>query len=70
MHAQEDIARVRWREFTLIYMAYMSFLMARKNYGFWLPAVLSELGKGKGEAGLLGSTFEIAYGSCALLNGT
>ena len=27
MNAQEDIARVRWREFTLIYMAYMSFLM-------------------------------------------
>ena len=27
MNAQEDIARIRWREFTLIYMAYMSFLM-------------------------------------------
>eukprot|EP00965_Chrysotila_dentata_P042403 1406597-Pleurochrysis_carterae.AAC.3 len=30
-------------------MAYMSFLLVRKNYGFWLPSVLSELGAGKGE---------------------
>jgi len=50
-------------------MAYMGFLMVRKNYGFWLPSVLSELGKGKGEAGSLGSTFEMAYGAASLLNG-
>jgi len=41
----------------------------RKNYGFWLPSLLSELGKGKGEAGSLGSTFEMAYGAASLLNG-
>lgn len=64
-----DTTRWRWREFTLIYGAYMTMLMARKNYGFWLPSVLSDLGAGKGEAGMLGSTFEIVYGSCALLNG-
>jgi len=64
-----DTSRWRWREFALIYGAYMTLLLARKNYGFWLPSVLSELGAGKGEAGMLGSTFEIAYGSCALLNG-
>jgi len=61
--------RVRMREFALIYAAYMGFLLVRKNYGFWLPSVLSEMGKGKGEAGLLGSTFEVAYGAASLLNG-
>lgn len=64
-----DTSSWRWREFTLIYGAYMTMLIARKNYGFWLPSVLSDLGAGKGEAGMLGSTFEIVYGSCALLNG-
>lgn len=59
----------RWREFGMIYLTYMCFLMARKNYGFWLPSVLSELGRGKGEAGLLGSTFEMSYGTFALVNG-
>jgi len=62
-------ARVRYAEFGLVYVAYMAFLLTRKNYGFWLPSVLSELQAGKGEAGLLGSTFEIVYGTCALLNG-
>jgi len=66
---EATIERLRWREFGLIYIAYMNFLLVRKNYGFWLPAVLSDLGAGKSEAGLLGSTFEIVYGSCALLNG-
>jgi len=69
LEAKKEHPRVRYVEFGLIYMAYMSFLLVRKNYGFWLPSVLSELGAGKGEAGLLGSTFEIVYGSCALLNG-
>jgi len=80
-HSHEDLSsldddqgassssRVRSSEFALIYVAYMCFLLARKNYGFWLPSVLSELQAGKGEAGLLGSTFEIVYGTCALLNG-
>jgi len=57
------------REFGVIYIDYMGFLIARKNYGFWLPSVLSELGKGKGEAGALGSTFEMTYGAASLLNG-
>ena len=61
--------KLRMREFGLIYIAYMGFLIARKNYGFWLPSVLSELGKGKGEAGALGSTFEMTYGAASLLNG-
>jgi len=67
--AGADSSRWRYSEFALIYGAYMTMLMARKNYGFWLPFVLSDLGAGKGEAGMLGSTFEIVYGSCALLNG-
>jgi len=61
--------QLRLREFALVYMSYMCFLMGRKNYGFWLPAVIDILGIGKAEAGLLGSTQEIVYGTCALLNG-
>jgi len=66
---EAGVEKLRLREFGLIYMAYMGMLMARKNYGFWLPSVLSELGKGKGEAGTLGSTFEMTYGAASLLNG-
>mmetsp|Transcript_10521 Transcript_10521/g.17662 ORF Transcript_10521/g.17662 Transcript_10521/m.17662 type:complete len:532 (+) Transcript_10521:80-1675(+) len=60
---------LRMQEFALIYVSYMTFLAARKNYGFWLPSVLSDLGKSKGEAGVLGSSFEIIYGVSAVLNG-
>ena len=35
---------MRWREFALVYVAYMGFLVSRKNYGFWLRPVISELG--------------------------
>ena len=37
--------------------------------GFWLPSVLSRLGKSKGEAGAVGSALEISYGVCSLFNG-
>ena len=37
--------------------------------GFWLPSVLSRLGKTKGEAGTIGSSLEMSYGACSLLNG-
>ena len=55
--------------FVLIYVGYMTFLAARKSYGFWLPSVLGTLHLSKAEAGVLGSSFEIVYGACALLNG-
>jgi sugar phosphate permease len=61
--------RLQWREFGLIYIAYMGFLLTRKNYGFWLRSVISELGYEKGQAGLLGSALEVTYGTCAFLNG-
>ena len=70
---EEDDARSRaalqWREFGLIYIAYMGFLVSRKNYGFWLRSVISEYGYEKGQAGLLGSTLEVTYGTCSFLNG-
>ena len=47
----------------------MGFLLSRKNYGFWLRSVISELGHDKGQAGLLGSTLEVTYGTCSFLNG-
>ena len=62
-------ARSRVNEFVLIYMGYMTFLAARKSYGFWLPSVLTTLQVSRGEAGVLGSSFEFVYGGCALLNG-
>ena len=37
--------------------------------GFWLPSVLSRLGKSKGEAGTVGSALEMSYGACSLVNG-
>ena len=67
---QEDRnARLKWREFALVYVAYMGFLCSRKNYGFWLRPVISELGYAKGQAGLIGSTLEVTYGTCSFLNG-
>ena len=60
---------MRWREFALVYVAYMGFLVSRKNYGFWLRPVISELGYAKGQAGLIGSTLEVTYGTCSFLNG-
>lgn len=69
---QDDVlvkARLRMQEFALIYMGYMSLLAARKSYGFWLPSVLTTLEVSRGEAGVLGSSFELVYGTCALLNG-
>jgi len=61
--------RLRWREFGLVYIAYMGFLISRKNYGFWLPSVISEHGYSKGQAGLIGSSMEITYGTCSFING-
>ena len=61
--------RLQWREFGLVYIAYMGFLVSRKNYGFWLRPVISELGYAKGQAGLIGSTLEVTYGTCSFLNG-
>ena len=63
------IESLRWREFTLVYVAYMGFLACRKNYGLWLPAVVSDLGHTKGQAGILGSALEFTYGACSFLNG-
>ena len=60
---------LRLREFALIYATYMTYLACRRNYGFWLPSVLTRLGKTKGEAGAIGSSFEMSYGACSLLNG-
>lgn len=60
---------LQWREFSLVYVAYMGFLVSRKNYGFWLRPIISEFGYAKGHAGLIGSTLEVTYGMCSFLNG-
>lgn len=66
---EEPMGNMRWREFALVYVAYMGFLVSRKNYGFWLRPVISDLGYAKGQAGLIGSTLEVTYGTCSFLNG-
>jgi len=66
---EEEAPNLQWREFWLIYIAYMGFLVSRKNYGFWLRPVISDLGFAKGQAGLIGSTLEVTYGTCSFLNG-
>jgi len=66
---EDDVSHLQWREFGLIYVAYMGFLVCRKNYGFWLRPVIQEMGYEKGQAGLLGSTLEVTYGTCSFLNG-
>jgi sugar phosphate permease len=66
---EEEAPNLQWREFALVYIAYMGFLVSRKNYGFWLRPVISELGYAKGQAGLIGSTLEVTYGTCSFLNG-
>ena len=67
--SQEEAPNLQWREFALVYIAYMGFLVSRKNYGFWLRPGISELGYAKGQAGLIGSTLEVTYGTCSFLNG-
>jgi len=66
---EDSNSYMQWREFGLLYLTYMGFLLSRKNYGFWLRSVISDLGYEKSQAGLLGSTLEITYGACSFLNG-
>lgn len=57
------------RAFCLIYSAYVGMLIARKNYGFWLPHAMEILALEKPDVAVVGSSFEIASGYGALLNG-
>lgn len=59
----------RVRVFVLIYAAYVGLLIARKNYGFWIPHAMRVLGRSKSEVAVIGSAFEMASGAGALLNG-
>lgn len=55
--------------FALIYCAYVGLLVARKNYGLWIPYVLTTLDVDKRDVGAIGSSYEIASGTGALFNG-
>jgi len=59
----------RLRVFCLIYAAYVGLLVARKNYGFWIPHAMATLDRSKSEVAVIGSSFEMASGAGALLNG-
>jgi OPA family sugar phosphate sensor protein UhpC-like MFS transporter len=57
------------RVFVLIYAAYVGLLVARKNYGFWIPHAMAVLSLEKKDVAVIGSSFEMASGYGALLNG-
>jgi len=59
----------RIRVFCLIYAAYVGLLIARKNYGFWIPHAMQVLDRSKSEVAVIGSSYEMASGAGALLNG-
>ncbi|KAJ1626296.1 major facilitator superfamily domain-containing protein [Pavlovales sp. CCMP2436] len=61
--------REQRRTFVLIYSAYVALLIARKNYGFWLPHACTVLELDGAQVAVVGSAFEIASGYGALLNG-
>jgi len=61
--------RARLQQFMLLFVAYMCYLLVRKNYGFWLPALAKDSGYAKSDVAILGTTYEIVYGVCQLLIG-
>lgn len=65
-----ECAALQVRTFVLIYGAYVGLLIARKNYGFWLPHAIEALSlETPKDVAVVGSAFEIASGYGALLNG-
>lgn len=48
--------------FGLLYASYCGYYVCRKNYSFWLAALISETEMTKGQAGAMGSAFEICSG--------
>ena len=57
------------RVFVTLYFAYTIAYVARKNYGFWIPSLISKLGKTKAQVGTLGSSFEFIGGVTKVLGG-
>eukprot|EP00466_Bigelowiella_natans_P006092 jgi/Bigna1/80907/fgenesh1_pg.75_\ len=55
--------------FTLIYISYVAYYIAQKNYAFWLQALIDEEGWNKEEVGAFGSAFQMSSGISKLLNG-
>ena len=48
--------------FALLYIAYVTYYICRKNYGFWMHGFITNLDFKKSEISLAGSSFEITSG--------
>ena len=48
--------------FALLYIAYVTYYICRKNYGLWLHGFITNLDFKKSEISLAGSSFEITSG--------
>jgi OPA family glycerol-3-phosphate transporter-like MFS transporter len=65
-------ARLNWwqrRIFAAAWLTYASFYLGRVNLSVALPAIQSEFGWGRAEAGLIGSAFFWVYACGQLVNG-
>ncbi len=59
----------RMRTFIGMYVGYAFFYFTRKSFNYAMPALQADLGLGKLELGILGSTLSIAYGASKFLSG-
>ncbi|HEY4255454.1 MAG TPA: MFS transporter [Chlamydiales bacterium] len=59
----------RIRTFLGMYVGYAFFYFTRKSFNYAMPALQADLGLGKLEIGILGSTLSIAYGASKFLSG-
>jgi len=59
----------RIRTFLGMYVGYAFFYFTRKSFNYAMPALQADLGLGKLELGILGSTLSIAYGASKFLSG-
>lgn len=67
LYEKDNSAPTRYQQLfvlALLYLAYAIYLFCRKNYTFWLDALLSsdEFSLTKSSAGSIGSSFELASG--------
>lgn len=59
----------RIRTFYSMYVGYLLYYFSRKSFTFIAPFLITEIGLSKGDIGLLGTIFAIAYGSSKFASG-
>lgn len=63
------VFRGRWLVFGTIYAAYMLFYLNKKNYTFFVPALLERTGASKTEIGMMASAMEVTGAITSFFNG-